>query len=132
MIVHIIPDNLLGRPLREGVDRNPFTHFALIADGRPLREGVDRNGRLPDAGDHVLCRPLREGVDRNLHRFGHALIDHGRPLREGVDRNCSACILVLLRWVALYVRAWIEIFFDGVIERERRVALYARAWIEIS
>ena len=42
------------------------------------------------------------------------------------------CLDLYTRWiVALFVRAWIEIYEGQVLSKESGVALFVRAWIEI-
>ena len=43
----------------------------------------------------------------------------------------SATVLSTVNKVALFARAWIEIFFCSRVAFTYKVALFARAWIEI-
>ena len=77
------------------------------------------------------CRPLCEGVDWNGYLVTCKMQNGSRPLCEGVDWNPPFSISFHCLYVALFARAWIEMY--GV-QRGRRflhVALFARAWIEM-
>ena len=56
----------------------------------------------------------------------------GRPLYEGVDWNPHLTLCQYEQLVALFTRAWIEIFFLLLSDQFQHVALFTRAWIEIS
>ena len=60
------------------------------------------------------------------------VMEQRRPLREGVGRNeVIFFVKRLLSHVALYARAWVEIFVAQCGAQMAAVALYARAWVEI-
>ena len=101
-----------SRPLYEGVDWNVLNiAFCFRLLGRPLYEGVDWNkAQIMHKNDNI-CRPLYEGVDWNVLQLRLTCFWLGRPLYEGVDWNHNITIpWVILHSVALFTRAWIEIF----------------------
>ena len=80
-----------------------------------------------------MRRPLREGVGRNIYQQSRPVLAYCRPLREGVGRNFKIVWQTGHRLsVALYARAWVEIFRRDAFMATYEVALYARAWVEIN
>ena len=77
-------------------------------------------------------RPLYEGVDWNNVVGVLPVIALRRPLYEGVDWNIVYIILHLCENVALFTRAWIEIYSLSSLRCPEGVALFTRAWIEIN
>ena len=78
------------------------------------------------------CRPLCEGVDwnRQLHRV--LITSLASPSLRGRGLKCYHHTAALhARYVALFARAWIEIFYFHYNLWLLKVALFARAWIEI-
>ena len=103
-----------GRPLREGVGRNccsynPHVGFKVALYARAWVEILREVARLADR----ISRPLREGVGRNGIRRIWEEAGLCRPLREGVGRNSVRSDKICQEIVALYARAWVEIWDPG-------------------
>ena len=127
------PKPSVRRPLHEGVDWNRYCGLYLRQGSRrPLHEGVDWNNIIQHKVFETYGRPLHEGVDWNLSINGVSSFiekspsSRGRGLKLKKDYN-----LVGVNNVALFTRAWIEIYFLGWILNVVSVALFTRAWIEI-
>ena len=76
-------------------------------------------------------RPLHEGVDWNANANFLARDLGSRPLHEGVDWNKWENFQIFYPTVALFTRAWIEIFLLNFMLSQDNVALFTRAWIEM-
>ena len=111
--------------------RNGLAHLAgSCQHSRPLREGVGRNARCLRINryqsvalyarawveivkfccpiDFALCHPPCEGVGRNIFAIMSTMGRRRHPPCEGVGRNAPNCPYLAQRWVALHVRAWVE------------------------
>ena len=62
-------------------------------------------------------RPLHEGVDWNCYIHFYTSPIFRRPLHEGVDWNCRNRLIPRTADVALFTRAWIEIWKQHFIVR---------------
>ena len=101
--------------------------------GRPPCEGVGRNdyGDWADVG-FVKGRPPCEGVGRNPHAwYPHCPAFVALHVRAWVEILLSHILLPSKETVALHVRAWVEIDYTAIGTQEYQVALHVRAWVEM-
>ena len=80
---------------------------------------------------HAFRHPLREDVSWNTC-VNMALSKDGRhPLREDVSWNITYAVSPVAEVVILFVRMWVEIFWQGVGSKRTAVILFVRMWVEI-
>ena len=92
---------------------------------------LDKLLKYTPALQHVCCRPPCEGVGRNSVQSQRYVHDNCRTPCEGVGRNLFIFIVLPIFFVALHVRAWVEMTDIWQRRANGLVALHVRAWVEI-
>ena len=97
----------------------------------PLREDVSWNINITDINASRVLSSSSWGCELKYLCMMVWRVRNSHPLREDVSWNTYVVILSCDRIVILFVRMWVEIYWEVYFKRKGWVILFVRMWVEM-